>query len=566
MSRLIAPLFLVVLAAGCPDTETTLTDATEPSLTLTTPRAAEWLPLGVTDTSGEWQALTDIQVNEQPMNVSGTLAGDFGGQLELGRGVTVVAASGLDNRSDVHFVKSHVLAGEFTGPRAPVEDAAIVRVNEEGIGVILNTVEDAVDPVTLTSLLVTPDPIYSGQFLDFDNDNEGLVGVDLYIDGIDLSYVELGVELAEDEMAFTASIYGLDIDTTAVAFFSGNELFDTGVAVYTDRVDITGTLTMSAYQGELDVQLLDSDVQITGLGIDLSAIPGNFEEQVLGPVLEGIVESQVSGMLGDQITTLMRDTLSAFDMSFETELLGKSVVVDAEFSGASIDPAGVELKMDIDVDMPNTTLHPYTGVLTAPGNRPTPDANADVSLSLWDDMLNKMLFEAWRADMLVQNLSSEDGSLTPIALLALHADSATIAVDGMLPPVVVQDEDGNLEAQLGEVGIIIDMEGSDLGSHLEIALAVNVDVDIDVVDGLLDVSLGTPVLDIAVRDSDWGASNEAVGGLLVDVLPIDLILSLIGDLTFPLPELPGLTLDADAGRDGNGTHTAVRLSLRQLEQ
>ncbi len=565
MSRMFAPVLLVALTAGCPDTETTLTDATEPSLTLTTPKAAEWLDLGVTDTNGEWQALTGIMVNEQPMAVSGTLGGDFGGQLELGRGITIVQASGVDNRGDTTFVKNHVLAGEFTGPRTSVEDAAIVRVNEEGIGVILNTVEDAVDPVLLTSLLVTPEPIYEGEFLDFDNDNEGLIGIDLYIDGVDLSYVELDVELMEDEMAFTASIYGLDIDTSAVAFFSGSQLFDTGVAVYADRVDITGTLTMSAFDGELDVQLLDSDVQITSLGIDLSAIPGNFEEQILGPVLEGIVENQVSGLLGDQITTIMRDTLSAFDLSFETELLGKSVVVDAEFSGASIDPAGVELKMDVDVDMPNTTVHPYTGVLTAPGDRPTPDANADVSLSLWDDLLNKMMFEAWRADMLVQNLSSEDGSLTPIALLALHADTATIAVDGVLPPVVVQDAEGNLEAQLGEVGIIIDMEGSDLGSHIELALAVNVDIDLDVVDGVIDVSLGTPELDIMVRDSDWGASNEAVSALLVDVLPIDLILSLIGDLTFPLPELPGLTLDANAGRDGNGTHTAVRLSLRQAE-
>lgn len=565
MSRTFAPVLLLVFATGCPDTETNLGDVTEPSLTLTTPQAASWLDQGVTDTRGEWQALSDIHVNEQPMNISGTLAGDFGGQLEVGRGITVVEASGADSRGDFTYVKNHVLAGEFTGPRAAVEDAAIVRLNEEGIGVILNTVEDAVDPVLLTSLLITPDPIYEGEFLDFDNDNEGLIGVDLYIDGVDLSYVELDVELMEDEMAFTASVYGLDIDTSTVAFFSGNELFDTGVAVYADRVDITGVLTMSAFNGELDVQLLDSDVQISSLGIDLSAIPGNFEEQLLGPVLEGIVESQVSGLLGDQITTLMAETLSAFDFSFETELLGKAVVVDAEFSGAGIDPAGVELKMDINVDMPNTTVHPYTGVLTAPGNRPTPDANADVSLSLWDDLLNKMLFEAWRADMLVQNLSSEDGSLTPIALLALQADSATVAVDGVLPPVVVQDADGNLEAQLGEVGIIIDMEGSDLGTHLEIALAVNVDVDIDVVDGVIDVNLGTPELDIAVRDSDWGASNEAVGELLTDVLPIDLILSLIGDLTFPLPELPGLTLDANAGRDGNGTHTAVRLSLRQVE-
>ncbi len=565
MSRMFAPVLLLALTAGCPDTETTLTDATEPSLTLTAPQAAEWLAQGVTDTNGEWQALTDIHVNDQPMAVSGSLNGDFGGQLELGRGITIVQASGVDNRGDTTFVKNHVLAGEFNGPRTAVEDAAIIRLNEAGIGVILNTVEEGVDPVLLTSLLVTAEPIYEGEFLDFDNDNEGLIGVDLYIDGVDLSYVELDVELMEDEMAFTASIYGLDISTSAVAFFSGNELFDTGVIVYADRVDITGTLTMSAFQGELDVQLLDSDVQITGLDVDLSAIPLNFEGQLLGATMEGIVESQVSGLLGDQITTLMRDTLSAFDLSFETELLGKSVVVDAEFSGASIDPAGVELKMDVDVNMPNTTLHPYTGVLTAPGGRPTPDANADVSMSLWDDLLNKMLFEAWRADMLVQNLSSEDGSLTPIALVALHADSATVAVDGVLPPVVVQDADGNLEAQMGEVGIIIDTVGSDLGSHMELVLAINVDVDIDVVDGVIDVSLGTPVVDIMVRNSDWGASNEALSALLVDVLPIDLILSLVGDLTFPLPELPGLTFDADAGRDGNGTHTAVRLSLRQTE-
>ncbi|MFT6161405.1 MAG: hypothetical protein ACJA00_004000, partial [Myxococcota bacterium] len=116
MSRLIAPVLFAALAAGCPNTETTLGDVTEPSITLVSPQRAEWLDLGVTDVNGEWQALTDISVNEQVMAVSGTLAGDFGGQLELGRGITIVEASGVDNRGDSTFVKSHVLAGEFTGP------------------------------------------------------------------------------------------------------------------------------------------------------------------------------------------------------------------------------------------------------------------------------------------------------------------------------------------------------------------------------------------------------------------------------------------------------------------
>lgn len=568
MSRLaLSSSLLLLLSAACKH-ENTLSDPTEPSIELTRPAPAEWMGPGQAEVRGEWSGLNSINVNGTEATMTGSLVGDFDSTVDLGRGIQILTAAGTDPYGDTYYSKVHVLSGEYNGPRQAVEDAAIVRINEEGIAVILDAVENEVDSELIADVLVSDEPIYEGGFIDVGaaGSEDYLLGVELYVDGVGLSGLDLSGIPQEDELEFTATIYGLELQSVLAVLFTGNEFLNVGLEIDADRVEITGTLTMSAYQGELDIQLLDSNVDITGFFFDTDLIPSEIEGALLSGALEGIVESQVSGLLESQITGLMRDTLSAFDFSYSTTLLDREVDVVAEFGRASIDTAGIELAMDIDVDMPNTTQHPYTGVLTAPGNQPTPDANADVSMSIWDDMINKMLFEAWRSDLLVQDLSSSDGSLPAIALIPLHADSAELSVDGLLPPVVVQDDEGNIEAQLGEVQIVLDMEGSDLGSHLEAALAVNVDIDLEVVDNVLEVQLGEPVIDIAVRNSDWGASNEATSELLAEVLPLDLILSLIGDLTFPLPDLPGVTMNANAGRDGNGTHTAVRLSLRTAVQ
>ena len=76
------------------------------------------------------------------------------------------------------------------------------------------------------------------------------------------------------------------------------------------------------------------------------------------------------------------------------------------------------------------------------------------------------------------------------------------------------------------------------------------------------LDLGSPDLHMMVRDSDWGASNESITQLVEEMLPLDSMLALLGDLSFPLPELGGIGIaSAYVGRDTAQAHTNITIAL-----
>ena len=82
------------------------------------------------------------------------------------------------------------------------------------------------------------------------------------------------------------------------------------------------------------------------------------------------------------------------------------------------------------------------------------------------------------------------------------------------------------------------------------------------VDGTLHLDLGTPDLVLQVRESDWGASNDATTALLQQMLPIDSLMAQLGGIQLPLPSMGGLSVQgATVTRDPSGVHTAVDLTL-----
>ncbi|HNH47809.1 MAG TPA: hypothetical protein PKY30_12260, partial [Myxococcota bacterium] len=163
--------------------------------------------------------------------------------------------------------------------------------------------------------------------------------------------------------------------------------------------------------------------------------------------------------------------------------------------------------------------------------------------------------------MLDMTLSTADGSLDAFMLSPLHATSGSISTRADLPPVII-GVDGKIQVQLGEMFVRIETDDSDLGSYLELALTVKADLDLRIEGGKLVLDLGEPVIGMIVRDSDWGASDEATTKLVEESLPIDLILALLGNLSFDLPSLYGITIDeGQAERDGGNSHTDVTLGL-----
>ena len=51
--------------------------------------------------------------------------------------------------------------------------------------------------------------------------------------------------------------------------------------------------------------------------------------------------------------------------------------------------------------------------------------------------------------------------------------------------------------------------------------------------------------------------------LVEEMLPIDVMLALLGNVSFPIPSIDGLELESvDIGRASTGVHTAITADLR----
>jgi hypothetical protein len=270
-------------------------------------------------------------------------------------------------------------------------------------------------------------------------------------------------------------------------------------------------------------------------------------------------------MLLEQIETmvppLLEDTLGGLDLSFSLDLLGTPMQIAATFAEAGIDAAGIYIVSDVEIDVPVATGQDAPGYLAAPPYSAEPDTSSAVSALIGDDLLNKLFFDLWRGGLLNLRLSTDDGSLEPAYLLALKADQGTIQVEGNLPPIAMHTERG-LEMQVGEILVTIDTPGGELGEHLVVAVNVSVPLELGYSEGQVVLELGSPNLVMMVRESDWGAEEETVTALLEELLPINTILSLIGDIAFDVPTLDGLTItSAQVQRDGSklATHVLVEM-------
>lgn len=543
-----------LLAVAC-NSENTLGDAyTEPLLRLENPGEAAWMDVGPVTARGTAIGLEDLEV----AGAQATIDGDkFSADLTMGRGLNLVEARGTDGHGSPVFVRHGVLAGDFGAPTGPIAGATVVRLNQGGLDTVLGMVSDQFTASTVQGALASANPVYQDAY--------GVWGWDAVTVRADIT----GVWFDPMELRATPTPSVLKLDAVIPDFYVGLNVsgdvvgldFSVDAALWADYVDVTGDIALSASNGKLSVDLRNTHLQFTGFGWDTSLIPGDVESWLLVDTVGDLVASQLSSQIDQQVPALLEDALSQLELSYDTDLLGRQVHVEGSFASAGVDAQGVQLGLDLGVDIPGTAPHPYEGYLLATPAVPTVDRTADIGMSVSDDLMNRVLFEAWGSGLLQMTLSTDDGSLDPAMLTLLKADQGTITVDAQLPPVLVEKDRG-LQAQLGELLVTIDTPGGELGEHIVLSVSVLADVDMKVVNGVLKLDVGEPAIQLVVRDSDWGASNEATTTLLENTLPVDAFLALLGDIEFPLPELAGISVtQATVSRDASGVYTGIRADL-----
>lgn len=516
---------------------------------------ALWRPVGTGQVHGIARNVSNVTVNGQAATVS---EGSFTANVNLGRGVNLLDARALDGRGDELYVRQGVLAGEFASPDVPIADAIAIRVNRGGLAKVTDLVGGYIDPPAIGAAATALNPVYVDSYGVFGWD---AVNVEANLLNLEFSPPVISADPRPGVMALEIAIPNVEVHIGVDGDVVGLD-FSQDAWIGADLAVVNAHVVIDAVDGQLEVEMIAPTVSLNGFWYDTSLIPGDVESFLLVDTIRDAVEGMLLTQIEALVPSLLDDTLSELDLSFQTELLGKQVGVGTSFSDAFIDAAGVQLVADLSVIVPGDTGRPWLGYLAAPVAEARPSYADDLGMALSDDLLNNLLFQAWRSGILSLDLDSARGDINPVLLSQLGAtDAARVVVDAHLPPVVVQHE-GGLQVQVTELAVRVETPDGENGEYLDLSVTAKIPVELRVEAGILKIALGTPEVVVDVRDSDWGASNNAIGNLLADQLPIATLVALLGDIEFPLPSFAGITLgDTEAIRDSSGVYTTVGVNL-----
>lgn len=522
-------------------------------LVLESPAPAAWMAQGDAEATGTAANIDLVTVD----GAEATLRADttFRAPIALARGINLVEATGVDARGDTLFARHGVIAGTFADPDGAVRGAIALRANQGALDAAAALAAGYLDPATLDASLAAVNPVYSDTYI-WDT-----VTVDADVTNVDFGAPELQITPSAGTLTLTATLPDLWVDARAYADAFGYD-FDTDLAMWASEAVVTGTLRVGAEGGGITVSLTDATIELRDFGYSTDLLPSWVTDYLLVETIRDTIETKVIEQVETMVPPLLEETLGGLDPSFSTELLGTTVDLAFSFADIAVDNDGLAIGLDLDVSVPQSGTRTFSGYLEAGAGDPTVDTTADLAAAVSDDLLNRVLFEAWRGGVLDMTLATADGSLDPLMLLALKAEEGTITVRADLPPVIVE-RDGGLLAQVGELIVQVDTPGGELGETITLAIAADIPLTIAVVDGELRLEMGDPALTFEVRSSDWGASNETVTRLIEEMLPLDTLLMLLGDFALPLPSLYGLSVDTGAAaRDDDGVHTDLQVWLR----
>ena len=529
--------------------------AEEVILELTSPEAAAWLNDGSVNVTGVAQGLTNLQVNGETVSVQD---GTFQSTLHMERGINVLEVSGSDARGDTHFVRHAVIAGDFATAGSQMEDAVHLRVNKAGLEKAGTLIDAYLSPDDMIDMAMEMNPVYEDSYSVWGWE---AVTVQADLDWVYFETPELNLVPRDGYLWVEAVIPTVYVDVGVSGEVAGMD-YDEPVWVSADSIVVTGEAVLNAENGRLQADLNDPQMTMHGFFIDTDLLPGGIEDGLLGDTIQAQLETMVVAQVNESLPQMLEETLQDLDLTYQMDLMGTEVTVSAEFGEVGVDSQGVAAKLDLQMGIPSQGDHYYRGYLTSGQDMdPRPDYSSALFGSISDDLMNRLMFETWRGGMLKMSLSTEDESLPAAALHHFHASQGTVSVNAGLPPVLIE-RDQQLTLQLGELDVLVETPGGELGEHLQASVAGSADVELKVVDGLMTMDLGNFDVTITVRDSDWGASDEAITRMLEDNLPIASLLTLVKDFEYPVPTVAGLSIQSvSLERDPSTVYTNMKVSL-----
>jgi hypothetical protein len=324
--------------------------------------------------------------------------------------------------------------------------------------------------------------------------------------------------------------------------------------------------------------VLEPNINISNLDINL---PGFLCGAVGGlanlfsDFIVGLIQPTIDTAIADLEPTL-EEALAAASLETEIALLESTLAISLEPKRVSVTPDGMEIVLSFASDAPQAAcIAPYDPGGSAKTDSAIPaitglDATTQVAAHVPDDLVNQVLYAAWRSGLLCYTVDANSGLDLPITLdtsllSLLGGDGYKAVVGEQAKPLVIK----TLPREVPQVAFGV--RGHDLSAHVEdlglnfmtevdyrqariLGMDVTADADVDLTfdpnTGLLAVGLDPAAIDIGLKvvpDVFVAGSEEGIEtglGGLVGTLVGSLVGPLLESAAFPLPTFAGLGLTA----------------------
>lgn len=458
----------------------------------------------------------------------------------------------------------------------PLPNGMGVRVNDAGLARFEPMMEDMITVEIVREAIMVANPIF----------DEGDSFASARVDVTDLTFaqpVEITLDSTSGSLSFLANLHDLVIDVDAEGTAVWIPWSSDG-QIWADRTEMTASVQVTVTEPDhlLDVQIVNTNVDVHGFGFDIDGFP-DFLEDLFIEDIQTMLEETIEEQVPAQVEPAMEDLLNSLFQEYDLELLGLVIHVSAYPQDVLFNSSGLSIWLDSDVYgdersdcVPTLSGSEYTAT-TRPiywSNIPGTQIPFEFGVALGENLLNRILFTAFDTGFLCLSLDSatleELGVPIPMTSALFEAAVPRIADYCQSAPAILEIRPQQpLTARLlppeDEFTATLAVQDLDMDVYFLLwerwvrffTLRVDVteatlDVEVDQ-EGLLALTLGDVVLTNQVVFDELMELTPEEETNLETVLPfvMEIILPLLADSLggIEIPAIEGFELQVDALRN-----------------
>ncbi len=476
----------------------------------------------VTPNATSQAPITQVMVNNIPATVGAD--GNFVAVIDASQGFTQIHTVASDAAGSTSDDTRSMLAGELQKPGANIAKAITAAISADAFAKISSAAASTIKNMDVGAMVKPMNPVQHAG----DANGPDCLYDRVYLDDLKFSNVKISLIPASGALDFSVEIDGLDVPghaAYAVSCLDGTESW----RVTANRVVVSGQLniTPNGMQG-FDTKLTNPNVQITGLNIDASGIPGTIIDMMhLNSTIEWVVEKGAEAAMGP----IMNQALGGLAGPKQLDVMGKTIDMQVVPADIVFDPTGGLVTLDTSMLIEGS--EGSQGFVFTDNGMPNMDPGNGFQLGLADDLMNEMMSQFNAIGMLNLSQASDGGTF----------DTTAMAMS--LPPTISADPaDGSMKVMLGDMTATFTNHGAAVAKA-----AINASMTLKIVPAAngygVAVQLGKPDIHVDVLDdvaNDTRLTNADLERSVSVTLAsqIDSISKLLTSI--PLPQVAGLQM------------------------